>query len=731
MLKKLIYSLLALTLSAVGYGAHAQTVTGPNLNWCGTSAELERYFAQHPGAREAQQAYYRRLESLAQTQQRSTAYVTDITVPVVVHVIHSGGTDNISDQQIASAIDQLNLDYQKLNPDTAAIIPLFRPIAAAVGFRFRLARKDPSGNCTSGITRNYRPDLTNDPQDGTIQAVGVWDQSKYLNIWVVNSIGVPSGGGIVVGYVSQPNLSSNPRDGYVIRHDYFGNQGTSNSTRALLRGPTHEIGHYFGLLHPWGNTNNPGTGDCTGTDYVADTPPTDGTFNCTLNYAPCGQIANVQNFMDYADCADMFTQGQRTLMRAVISASRQTLVSSANLVATGTNDGYRPVACAPVAAFSVAPGSSTSVCVNTPITFRDYSYNFTSTGGTVSYQWSFPGGTPATATGLNPTVSYATAGIYAVTETVTNSVGSGTSTLTNYIRVEGPTGGESAPYTESFENSGFPVLFAAPSLRNYETYGTNSTGTAVGGYRWQQQSALPAADGTGYLYVNNHLYQAGAITTLVTPNINLAVGPRSPVLSFARAFALRDAGSNDQLRVSFSADCGLNWSAPTVFTAAMLSTQGTRPLDGYVPASSTSADWQYLTIPIPSQYQSSGLFKVRFQLVNGTSRGNNFYFDHLRINTATALASTADALASHGISVYPNPLTNETAVHFNLTAATPVQITLTDLLGRTVLALPVRTYGTGQQAVALPAAGAGLRAGLYVVRIALGGDTFSSKLTVQ
>ena len=645
--------------------------------------------------------------------------------------------DNISDRQINSAIAGLNEDYQKLNADTASIIPLFRPIAASIGFRFRLAKKDPNGNCTTGITRHYLPNLVNDQQNGSIQAVGVWDQRKYLNIWVVNSIGTPSGGGIVVGYVSPPNLPTNARDGYVIRQDYFGNQGTSSVQNAALRGTTHEIGHYFGLSHPWGATNNPGTGDCTGTDNVADTPPTDGTFTCNLSYAPCGTIANVQNFMDYASCANMFTQGQRALMRTVLANNRANLFSQANLIATGTNDGYVAPDCAPIAAFGPVPGTATSttaagtvvkVCVNTPVTLRDYSSNFTATGGTLTYSWSFPGGTPATATGQTVSVQYANAGFYSVTETVTNSIGGSSSTQTNLIRVEGASGGETAPLTESFEAAGFPDIYASPTLRNYETSGQSSTGTTSTSFVWRRQSGVyPAADGSAYLFVNNRVFPAGTITTLITPNISLAGVPSPASLSFARAFALRTAASNDQLRISFSSDCGVTWSSATVLNVTDLTTQGLTPIDGFVPAS--SADWQTKTVAIPAQFQGSGQFKVRFQMVNGTTQGNNFYFDQLRVTGP--LASKADALASRGIRVFPNPLTNETAVHLNLTASTQVQVALTDLLGRTVLSLPAKAYGAGQQTVALQTPGHSLSAGVYVVRITLDGETFSSKLTVE
>ena len=719
MLRILIPSILGAVLSLSGFGAQAQSLpaspTKPN--WCGTDAEQERYFNAHPGAREAQRLFNQQIETLGQNQPRGTAYVTDVTIPVVVHILHAGGPENISDRQINSAIDQLNLDYQKLNPDTVDIIPLFRPIAAAIGFRFRLAKKDPNGNCTTGITRHYEPTVSTDAGNGSVQAVGVWDQSRYLNIWVVKAI---SSG--AAGYVSPPNVPTNARDGFVILSNYFGTQGTSNLFKG--RAASHEIGHYFGLSHTWGSTNTPGSGSCTGTDNIADTPTTDGSTICNLSYAPCGQIANVQNYMEYSYCFRMFTQGQRAFMRNVLATNRSVLTSPVTLMSTGTNDGYVAPDCTPIAAF--APTSNASVCVNTPVSLRDFSSNFTATGGQLAYSWSFPGGTPATANTQAVSVTYPNAGFYSVTETVSNNVGGTSSTQTNLIRVEDATGGETAPYVESFDNSAFPNVYTTPTLRNYALSGTNAAGAAASNV-WRQQSGLVAADGTGYLTAANRLFAAGAITTLVSPNINLAGVTGTAVLRFARAFALRNASSNEQLRVAFSADCGVTWSTPAVLDVTALSTQGLTPIDNYMPAA--RADWQTLNVPIPAQFQQSGLFKVRLQLVNGTSPGNNFYLDYLRVSAV--LATKADALAGHGIALFPNPLTAETALHLALSTTTQVQVSLTDLLGRTVLTLPAKTYPTGQQTLALPMAGHPLPAGVYVVRIALNDETFSSKLTVE
>ena len=721
MLKRILPTALAVTLALAGFGANAQSAPGVSRNWCGTDAAREQYFAEHPGAREAQKAFDRQLTVMAEAQMNKATYVTDVTIPVVVHVFHAGGPENITDRQINSAIAQLNLDYQKLNPDTAAIIPLFRPIAASVGFQFRLAKKDPNGNCTTGITRHYSPSLVTDYGSGAVQAAANWDRSRYLNIWVVGNIA--SG---AAGYVRPPNTPTNAGDGFLVLHNYFGTQGTSNLFRG--RAPTHEIGHYFSLLHPWGATNNAGTGDCSGTDLVADTPPTDGSLTCDLNRATCGPIANVQNYMDYSYCSVMFTQGQRARMRALLNAVRTTLVSQANLVSTGTNDGFVAPDCAPIAAFTIAPGTSANVCINTPVTLRDYSMNFTATGGPLTYSWSFPGGTPATAMGQTVSVSYANAGFYSVTETVSNTVGQTSSTQTNIIRVESPTGGEIAPLTESFETPGFPNPFAASSLRNYETSGTTAAGAALANLAWRRLTTATAADGTAYLLVSNRTYPAGATTTLITPNINLSGVPNPATLSFARSYALRTVSDNSLLRVSFSNNCGLTWSAPVDFTAPDLSTKGFTPINGFAPAS--GADWQTLTVPIPAQFQGSGLFKVRFQMVNGTAQGNNFFFDQLRVTSP--LATRAESLASRGIAVYPNPLTRETAVHLTLAKATQIQVSLTDVLGRSVLTLPAKTYGAGQQTVSLqPAGGPALKAGLYLVRIQLDGEAFTSKLTVE
>ena len=572
------------------------------------------------------------------------------------------------------------------------------------------------------------PSLVHDDQSGAVQALISWDHTRYLNVWVVDVIGTPTSSGYVDGYSFIPPNYPAGRDGFVVRNDGFGNIGTA--ARSTDRTPTHEIGHYFGLYHPWGNTNNPGTGICTGTDYVADTPTTDGTFTCNYNYRPCGVVANVQNYMDYA-CEQMFTQGQRALMRNVLQTLRANLTTPANLIATGTNDGYTTVPCAPIAAFFP---DKTVICEGGSVTFRSVSYNLTAAGGAVRYAWSFPNGTatPATATTINTTVTYQVAGIYPVTLTVSNSAGSDTHTTTQLIIVTGANSGEIAPFSESFEKANFPNYYPAPSPRNYTTSYSNPATTAAsnGWVHRYANGVTAAADSTGYLYVPNRIAGGAtsgtATSTLITPNINLS-GVASPVLSFSEYYGSATASANVSLAVSFSIDCGTTWAQIATYTNTQLNLTGTTYQSGALPTS--PSDWRSFQIPVVSAYQRSN-FQVRFVVSHSaTVNDDALYFDHLAVTSA--LGTHGAALAQHGISVYPNPLTNETAVHLDLATTAQVAVSLTDVLGREVLTIPAKTYAQGAQTIALPTAGRALQAGVYLVRISLNGETYTSKLAVQ
>jgi PKD repeat protein len=651
----------------------------------------------------------------------------DVTVPVVMHIIHTGGSDNISDAQVYDALRVINEDYSKTNPDTADVLAAFQPLYANIGFKMKLAQIDPNGNCTTGITRTYSTDTN--IGDDRVKNLIKWDQSKYLNIWICTNA---NGAG---GYAYLP-CTGGTADGIVIRNAQFGSIGTSGGSNLAVRSLTHEIGHYFGLPHTWGGTNTPGLpSNCSIDDGIADTPNTIGSqTSCSSPYGtgtvltsfnPCGPLANVQNYMDYSSCTRMFTPGQRAVMRASLLLScRQQLVSATNLVATGTDDNHTTGTCAPIADFRP---SASIICEGWSVSFADFSYNADLTAPGTTYAWQFPGGNPSTSNQTAPVVMYPTGGIYDVTLTITTPGGTGTTTRTGLMQVVGGSAGLAGPIAESFESVTFPNNFPAPNLRNWTPSASITSGAAT----WMRMVNVPgvrqASDGTACLVVRSSLVPNGTQTRIASPNINLsAYSAANPaVLTFDRAYALRPVTINEYLSVQFSTDCGQSWLNQGNFFPAALNTRDTLRVYGYAPTS--AADWQPVTVPIPASYLGSH-FQVRFQMLS--NGGNNIYIDNVRVGAATPLSSRSGSVTAP-FHVFPNPLTAETAVEFTLAKAGPVELRLTDLLGRQVGTSTRVTGRAGVQTLPLLSAGTTRpAAGIYLVELRSIDARWTSKVII-
>ena len=726
--------LLGIGVLVLGHVAAAQTPEGVVRTYpehktgfrCAFDSAQQAAFARQPGAAAAYRAFLREVAALSPAAQARLLGAPDVTVPVVMHIIHTGGSSNISDAQVLDAVRVINEDYSKTNRDSADVIPFFQPRFANIGFKMKLAKLDPNGNCTTGITRTYSTD--GNIGDDRVKGLIVWDQSRYLNVWICTNA---NGAG---GYAYLP-CAGGGVDGIVICNAQFGSIGTSCGANLCVRSLTHEIGHYFGLPHTWGGSNTPGLpSNCGLDDGIADTPNTIGTQNgCPLNFSPCtdpqsGQpiLANVQNYMDYASCTRMFTLGQRAVMRASLALGcRQQLTTPANLIATGTNDGFVGGACAPTVAFQA---SAAVICEGSAVTFTDYSYNANlSTPGT-AYAWQFPGGVPGTSTLRNPTVTYPTGGLYDVTLSVTAAGATGTTTRPALVQVQGGSAGLTGAVAESFENPAFPNNFPAPDLRNWTGASTLPSQAA----RWVRMSnaagGLQASDGTACVVVRNALLPAATQTFLTSPNIDLrgfsAANP--PALTFDRAYALRPVAVNDFLSVQFSADCGTTWITQRNYFATELNTRDTLRVYGFTPTS--AADWQPLRLEIPASYLG-GHFQFRFRMVS--NGGNNTYLDRVAVGLAAPLA-TRGGSGPAGVRVFPNPLTAETVVQFELKTAGPVELRLTDLLGRLVQPATHAAGRGGPQTLPLvPAAGNCPAPGIYLVELRTLSARWTGKVVIE
>jgi hypothetical protein len=266
-------------------------------------------------------------------------------IPVVFHVIHNGGSENITQAQIMDQMRILNEDFRKkagTNGDKST-----NPNATDMEYEFRLAQVDPNGNPTDGINR-IQNTATNNASDN-VKSLSRWPSTKYLNIWVVKSINIGgTTGGIVLGYAQFPSFMqfSPNSDGIVIRADYVGSIQSGNSSH-MGRTLTHEVGHWVGLYHPFqdGCTGQSSSNCASAGDRVCDTPPVseanygsvcDATLNsCTGDNPDLPDM--ITNYMDYLDgkCANTYTLGQKARAIAQMSLFRSTIYSDANLAAAG------------------------------------------------------------------------------------------------------------------------------------------------------------------------------------------------------------------------------------------------------------------------------------------------------------------------------------------------------------------------------------------------------------
>ncbi|MDQ2769961.1 MAG: hypothetical protein M3Y54_05610, partial [Bacteroidota bacterium] len=181
--------------------------------------------------------------------QRNTVAIS-VTIPVVVHVLYSTASENISDAQIQSQIAVLNEDYHKLNTDANKVPAPFAGLAADVGIQFVLAKRDPSGLATTGIERKSSTTSSWGTADNikktSTGGLNAWPMGQYLNLWV----GTIGGG--ILGYAQFPGGAA-ATDGVVISPVYFGRTGTVTSPYNLGRTASHEVGHWLNLNHIWGD----------------------------------------------------------------------------------------------------------------------------------------------------------------------------------------------------------------------------------------------------------------------------------------------------------------------------------------------------------------------------------------------------------------------------------------------------------------------------------------------
>jgi len=355
--------------------ATAQTIEIPR---CATPTAIEYQESLTPGYKQLVENSF--LEAKNHSQNNESKSTPLYTIPVVVHIVHNTPEQNLPDSVIHNQIQILNEDYGRGNADTVNMRSDFDIVKGNPRIHFQLAQIDPDGFPTTGITRTNTSlntfgslaiilgDMSDLERVKSTANGGIdpWDQSRYLNIWVCN-MSVGFGGQEVtalLGYATPPaglpnwppGSTGSLSDGVVIQYQAFGRNNPNpldagaGSIDVRGRTPVHEVGHYLGLRHIWGD------GDCNEQDGIDDTPNADAESQqdcdqnkntCTDNIQGVDLPDMIENYMDYSaeTCQNSFTQGQVDLMHGVLELQRYDLVHNnpASLITlTGVNYSVYP-----------------------------------------------------------------------------------------------------------------------------------------------------------------------------------------------------------------------------------------------------------------------------------------------------------------------------------------------------------------------------------------------------
>lgn len=355
MIKKILFTICLLVINMAVFSQNTKTI----YERC-SSIDYENYLRENNSNRKSINEFEKWLQPLiaeekqARLKSRNTSNSV-IKIPVVIHIIHNGDAigagENISTEQALSQIEVLNNDFRRKLGTPGYNT---HPAGADTEIEFVMAKRKPDGTATNGIDRVQvsNTQFTSMANVETMKQTTVWDTNKYLNMWTVRIGGGTSLWNGTLGYAQFPSYSgisgmgyNNPTtealtDGLVMRHDAFGSReiwptGTYGGFEYDKgRTTTHEIGHWAGLRHIWGD-------DSCGNDFCADTPTAhDANYGCP-SVVDCNGSGNemVENYMDYTDdlCMNIFTLDQKNRIMTVFKNAdrRNTLLYSDALVPVG------------------------------------------------------------------------------------------------------------------------------------------------------------------------------------------------------------------------------------------------------------------------------------------------------------------------------------------------------------------------------------------------------------
>lgn len=737
-------TLLTLTIGLVGLSSTAQDLNGA----CGAYTAQEQVFESFPKLRAQYEAYQLLNNSAVQVTENGKSIV-NYEIPVVFHILHEYGNELISDAQVYDAMEVINREYNAADADSVDLVPEFADLNGNAHITFKLAAKDPLGNCTNGIEHIY----THETRVGdSYSKLNQWNRAHYLNVWVVDIVGVP-GAAAYATFPASTDGSGFWLDGALSRHSYVGSIGTgSPGVESVI---THEIGHWLGLAHTFGNSDLISNGPTVcNDDGIADTPPTKGHQHCNYIYPSqwidCdttngGVVEDLQNYMDYSYCDRHFTPGQCVAMNNTlegIAGQRNKLWQDSTLILTGVKDLQMPQdpnneltvpLCTPVADFFA---NKKTACAGSPITFKDVSWNAV----VESREWTFEDGTPATSTSSTANVTFSGSGWKKVTLKVTNAAGSDSREETDYIYISGNWAEANGPTmfdmeSESAAGTGTNFFLTQNPEDNYGSFRVVNNNGYDGSKAWKLQTFFDNSQSdpfTDEAFYNNRL--GLSMDHLITPSIDLRYTSNVTV-SFKYAYATNATNSVDiteNLRVYTSNNCGENWTPRIIsvdgstvgatLTGNDLVTAGYAGYTDFAPANNSM--WKEATFTLNTT-SNDNKTRIRFSF-EASDNASNLFIDNIQVN---GTLNTEDVfMKDMEINVYPNPNLGEEISVSYYAQGLPVTFTLRDSQGKLIAVDENQT--TNGQVTHKVAESTNLSAGCYLLDIQSGEHHIIKKIIV-
>ncbi len=736
MLKKL--SIAVAAMLCLGTAAMAQEP-------CSSDKKYWEIVKQHPEILQLEQQFEDQINASIQhgalnAMGKTTISASDTTmfdVPLVLHVIHDYGTENISDDDLYAAAKYWAVVFLAQNTDTANVIDPFKKWVGNPRIKLHLATIDPNGKPTKGVVRHMSY-LTGNADDGA--KYGPWPNNKYINVWFIRAFGAGSAGAAAYAYYPGTASAIPFYDGVICLSTY------ANYAKTV----PHELGHVLNLRHVWGNNNSAGT--ACGDDLVDDTPPTTGhtPVGCVASalydvtcaggylkhYTGAGgadsivdypDTVNSQNIMDYTYCQDMFSKGQAFRMRTALTsatAGRNNLITAANVAATGALAPMPDLP--PVADYIMERGTGGGFVSDTrsyfltfnnanSFVFRNASWNDTISG----IKWIFSNGasTPTSTSTSSVLNKFSVPGWVTVTQIATSNAGSDTLVNTHAVYAADTIATPAVGFVQDFDSvncSNWPMINYYNNEYKWEFFNGASWGGDNKCIRYKSFESPSATVG----------WPLGDHDDFFTPAFDLTGLTGNYYVNFHTAGCRKTAtGIMDSLEIDASTTGGTQWVRIGGISGSNLANNAASNTE-FVPSS--ASQWKARAINIPEAYRTSKTF-FRFRYWPGEN-GNNLYLDNFYLYPypTDVLETTAQA---GDFKIFPNPTNAGCSLLFKTGNDGGAAIVIKDVAGR-VIYKASKNYAANEVAQETISKDIIQAAGLYFVTIIVDGAARTEKLIV-